>query len=66
MKIRKTYDTFGTASGFSGGQNFDPRDFGYTNFSSSGSGFSQISLSMFWWKFKLFKQFIWWKFQFFF
>ena len=31
---RKQYDTFGSVGGFSGGQNFDPRDFGYQTYST--------------------------------
>lgn len=40
---RKQYDTFGSAHNFRGGQNFDPRDFGYT-YTTSGDmgGFSDF------------------------
>lgn len=45
---RKKYDLFGAQGNFSGGQNFDPRDFGYQGFGSGrtvnmgGSGFSDF------------------------
>lgn len=35
---RKQYDTFGSVGGFSGGQNFDPRDFGYQTYSTGDMG----------------------------
>ena len=54
---RKKYDTFGANANFSGGQNFDPRDFGfdfgnfgngsYTYTSSDGSGFSDFFDTLF-------------------
>ena len=54
---RKKYDTFGANANFSGGQNFDPRDFGfdfnnfgngsYTYTSSNGSGFSDFFDTLF-------------------
>lgn len=54
---RKKYDTFGANANFSGGQNFDPRDFGFdfNNFgngsysytSSNGSGFSDFFDTLF-------------------
>lgn len=56
-KKRNKYDTFGANANFSGGQNFDPRDFGfdfgnfgngsYTYTSSSGSGFSDFFDTLF-------------------
>lgn len=54
---RNKYDTFGANANFSGGQNFDPRDFGfdfsnfgngsYTYTSSNGSGFSDFFDTLF-------------------
>lgn len=54
---RKKYDTFGANANFSGGQNFDPRDFGfdfgnfgnssYTYTSSDSSGFSDFFDTLF-------------------
>lgn len=54
---RNKYDTFGANANFSGGQNFDPRDFGfdfgnfgngsYTYTSSGGSGFSDFFDTLF-------------------
>ncbi|WP_311492343.1 J domain-containing protein [uncultured Anaerococcus sp.] len=54
---RKKYDTFGANANFSGGQNFDPRDFGfdfgnfgngsYTYTSSNSSGFSDFFDTLF-------------------
>lgn len=35
---RKQYDTFGSSYNFSGGQNFDPSQYGYSSNTSEGSG----------------------------
>lgn len=36
------YDAFGSSTNFSGGQNFNPNDFGFTYSTSGGSGFSDF------------------------
>lgn len=37
---RKQYDQFGSAVNFSGGQNFDPRDFGFSGFGNNGTTYT--------------------------
>lgn len=37
---RKQYDQFGSAMHFSGGQNFDPRDFGFSGFGNNGATYT--------------------------
>lgn len=44
---KKQYDMFGSSTNFSGGQNFDPNQYGYSSYSSPNGGYSDFFNTIF-------------------